>query len=497
MTESVTASVQPFRPSPRLSLFALLAFLLVADLTLSLGLSENLNPDSADQLIFGQRLALGYHDQPPLYSWMTWCSIRLFGPTALALDVVKTLVLAAIFVGVYRCSREILGDERRAALATAATLLIPTFSWHALFYLTHTNLLCAICAFTLHAVLRLRKRDTWADYAWLGVCVGLGVLSKYNYVFFAAALVAAGLTVTSVRVRLLNRRLLLSAGIALVIAGPHLLWLVGNWNAVMASLTFKARIGQAPRSLGGLFAGTRSLVTNIIILPAPLVACLLVIFPQVLRRREVADEGETLLGRFFLAVVVLMLLQVAGGAVRFHERWLQPFTILTPIYFFTRLRDVELPAPRLFAFRAALMVVVVVLCIARTGQIITGTGTSSRPADRPFAAAASRLAESAGPGATIVTWERDVGGNLCRLLPNDHHLCAGQPLYRPFHGRPAGKCVVVWNPLFGSIPPQPLTEFVNETLGMSVPSDAPVQQVEVAEGGKWKLDFIVLDGTTR
>src|SRR5207237_356230 len=95
----------PFRKTPgRLFAIALAIFLSI-HLALNLVLSRSFSPDDADQLIFGQSLAGGYYVQPPLYSWLTYLFLHLFGLTYVSYYLVKSLALAAeIAVGFYRAA---------------------------------------------------------------------------------------------------------------------------------------------------------------------------------------------------------------------------------------------------------------------------------------------------------------------------------------------------------------------------------------------------------
>ncbi|HEY8503727.1 MAG TPA: hypothetical protein VIL46_04040, partial [Gemmataceae bacterium] len=78
-----------------------LALFLAALFVLRLFLSESLEPDDADLALFGQSLAWGYSEQSPLYAWLVWAAFQLFGVSIVALTVVKTLVLAAIYGFLY------------------------------------------------------------------------------------------------------------------------------------------------------------------------------------------------------------------------------------------------------------------------------------------------------------------------------------------------------------------------------------------------------------
>src|ERR1044071_8176943 len=70
-----------------------------------------------------------------------------------------------------------------------------------------------------------KRNEGWFSYLLLGVLAGLGVLSKYNYAIFYAALIAAAISLRSFRPAILNLRFLVALGITLVVVFPNLLWM--------------------------------------------------------------------------------------------------------------------------------------------------------------------------------------------------------------------------------------------------------------------------------
>src|SRR4051794_714156 len=179
MSNDSEGTSKPLSVSARATFFGGLGALLVLHLALAIAHAGTFMPDDADLAIFSQSLAWGYHEQPPLYPWLTWLFFNLLGVNAFALGLLKTLILGAIYVSLYGSARQLLGDERRAALAAFSPLLIPTFAWHSFFYLTYTNLACVAAAATFYVLLRLQRDGGWLNYLSLGAVVGLGTLSKY------------------------------------------------------------------------------------------------------------------------------------------------------------------------------------------------------------------------------------------------------------------------------------------------------------------------------
>src|SRR5262249_3904704 len=150
-------------------------------LLLRLALSPSLIPDEADLALFSQSLAWGYSEQPPLYSWLVWAAVRLFGLRVFSLTLVRMLVLATVALALFAVARTMLRQRRLVLLCVFSLFLFPSFAWNALNYLTHSLLVCALCLATARAVLLLPQRRGWVAYVVLGLWLGLGILAKYNF----------------------------------------------------------------------------------------------------------------------------------------------------------------------------------------------------------------------------------------------------------------------------------------------------------------------------
>ena len=212
MTTRLTTPVAPDRSrwawlgEPRGALALLLAWAGFHAL-FRLALSSALTADDAREAVLAQSLQWGYQArQPPLHNWLVWGAFRLFGPGLLALTVVKYAALVLAFWLVYLTGRRILADPRLATVGAFSFLLIVPINWTIHEALTHSVTVLAACAGTAYALVRLGDAPSSRVYAALGLAVGLGLLAKFTYVPFLAALGLAGLSVDR------YRRVLLSPG---------------------------------------------------------------------------------------------------------------------------------------------------------------------------------------------------------------------------------------------------------------------------------------------
>lgn len=461
---------------PRWFLPALAAYLLI-HLLIRQALSPSLGPDEADLALFSQSLAWGYSEQPPLYAWLVWAFVQTFGLSILALAAVKLLVLGAVHVALLGVARLLLRDRRLPPLASASLFLMPAFAWNAVSYLTHTLLACAVFLATVRCLLLLPNRRHLGGYALLGMWVGLGLLAKYNCAVFFAALFLAALACPLYRPCLADRRILLSLGIAALLALPHCLWVLENRGAVWEVLAFKTGLGRTV-NLAGLARGVKGLLLNAVLVLLPLVGGLAVVFrprPGPIPRSAGAESsGCQLLERFFLVSLLLLGLQAVLGGSRFHERWLQPCLILFPVCCFGRLERRDRTAGRLGLYAAVVAAAALAVTVGQAARIVVGSrDDGTYPLQMSFAGAAHQLADVGFREATLVTSDRVIGGNLRLCFPRARVFCAWHRAYRPPQPGGTRPTFAVWHTNLGAGLPPALAEYAARSLARSVIPKGP------------------------
>lgn len=466
-------------------LLPLLAAYLGTHLLVRLALSPSLSPDEADVALFSQSLAWGYSEQPPLYSWIVWGFVRVLGLSVFTLTLVKLLTLAAVHLFAYTVARRLVRDERLALLAVLSLFLLPTFAWNSVNYLTHTLLLCAVSLATVHRVLMLPEFRTWGSYALLGLYAGLGVLSKYNYVVFAAALLIAMLLSRPYRRCLLDRRVLVAVAVAGAVVLPHLLWAMAHRETIWSALGLKTGIGRSGGEAGVARGLANLYLSNVLLLTLPFLGGLTFVLRPRLRElhRAVASnpDGVRLLERFFLAALALLTLQVfVAGTTRFHERWLQPFLLLVPVYGFARLEGVRLEPRRVRRYAAVLAALALGVTAGQAAKVWVGSRDDGvYPLQMAFGGAAECLAAEGFGGAVLVASDRVVGGNLCLCFPGARVYCAWHPAYRlrePVGERP---CFALWHLNQGTTCPKALQGYSARALDRPLVPAGPVRVVTV------------------
>ena len=468
--------------------------------------------DDAEQLVFAQTLAGGYNpSQPPLYTWLIWASTQIFGVTILAVGLVKYACLGLVYVFLYLAAREVFrgADEDRvlAALAGLSPLALYYVAFDALFNYSNTILLAAACAATLFALFRLKRTGSFAAYAGFGLAVGVGLMSKYGYGVFIAALVLAALVTPSFRARLWNLRIVLSLAIAIAVCLPHLIWLAGGGANLAAA--FQARLSGVGE--GGYFnrvgLGLVKLGNAVISFLFPLFIVWLVLFPRAWRRlpevpQDLVDDKRCLEIFFAAALVIIAAGVLIFGITRVRNHYM--FILLAaPLYAFIRIKVADAPALARPLFALFLGVATLVFVIGVPVRFNWAPGISNKAYfNVPYADLARQVRGAGFKDGTIVADFRryQLGGNIRLQFPRSRVLSTKYPYYVPPERSTTGQCLLVWDAGKQPALPDALRSFARTALGAEPAASDGVHYAEAnflrSRTRRFKLGYVLVTGKT-
>lgn len=451
---------------------ALIYFVLNAVL---LGLvSSTAEWDHAEQLLLSQAWQLGYNSQPPLYTWIVKGLFLVTGPSLAVLLALKALLLTLLVAAVVRISRALELSPTQQWIAVLGLALIPQIVWEDQRNFTHTVLAVTLSAWTLLQLLRLQRVPSIGNYLLLGLLLGLGALSKYNFGLFAAGLGLAALSLPAFRAVLWSARAFLTLGLAGALLLPHLIWVGGHLST--------AQVGFQKLEMGsGLsFAGVSELGAGLLAsLGALLLLALLVVRPQHIRqhiRQRDTAPGVALLLRGWIAMLLLALLMIlTTGARDFQEHWLQPVSFFVPLLLASW---ADPTATRGFAiFRGIAVVVLLGISIALPGQALLANPERPSRLNLPYAELAAQIraqirAEIGAPE-VIVAPSDPLAGNLRLQFPDARVLSERNPFAAP--GQASAWLIVSEQPLQ---PDSPFVRWLASELGLT--RLAPSRQVSAS-----------------
>ena len=215
--------------------FGVVAYVLALRL-LYLGLPELLQ-EEAYYWNYAKHLDIGYLDHPPMVAWTIWVSTRLLGDSEFAVRIgafVWWFVAAGFSFALTKSF-----FDRSAALFALLLLSIAPFFFMSGFVMTPDAPLTAFWSGALYFLSRAlidERRQAWWG---AGVCIGLGMLSKYTIVLLWPATLMFLLVNRRLRSTLSRPEPYLAVLIAGLLFAPVILW---NANHEWVSFAF-----QGPR----------------------------------------------------------------------------------------------------------------------------------------------------------------------------------------------------------------------------------------------------------
>ncbi|MCF7991696.1 MAG: glycosyltransferase family 39 protein [Thiohalocapsa sp.] len=352
---------QPLTSAERWLIVGLFLYFLLQALMRATGAAA-LELDESELAVVGQWWLAGYTNQPPLYVWLQAATFRVLGLDLAALSVLKNTLLFTTYLLTFLAARRLLHEPIRAILATLSLLLIAQLAWEAQRDLSHSVMVTTVAAASFYALLRWYERPSTAGYLLLGVLLGLGLLSKYNYVLFAGAVLLTLLTVPRGRALLFDPRLLLTLLVASALVAPHLVWLLGD-PGLVADLPHKLDFGQRTWLVSGLGSTLVAMVDFL----APWWVIMLLVFRRDFLRAVAAPQHADLefpLRRYLGALLLLLAVLLLLGASHFKARWMLPLVLVAPIYVFGTMAASALTRARVRAYIAtALTAAALVLAV--------------------------------------------------------------------------------------------------------------------------------------
>jgi 4-amino-4-deoxy-L-arabinose transferase-like glycosyltransferase len=401
--------------------------------------------DEAELMVTTQAWAAGYGAQPPLYSWLQRLVFDLIGPGIPALALLKNLLLFLTCLFMYGVGRIVLRSDGKAALATLALFTIPQLAFESQRSLSHTVIAVAAAAAAVYAFLLLIRDGRLSAYLAFGLCIALGMLSKYNFIVLPLALVAAALSLPAFRPRVLDWRMLAAVLFALILLAPHALWLPDHLSLALSKVEkFDMATGD------GLFAswakGLAALAAAAVnYAGVALAAFLLASFVPFRRRPADAPAGAGTLSTDPFARLIFRTLWIAGAAIviavlasrarHVPDRWLHPVFFLLPLALFILL-DRRLSGARA-RILAAISIAIAVLC--PVGLVLfhffpDDFGRAPHE-NAPFAALASEIEARGLAHDYIIAHSTYIAGNLKYRFPEATVAEPEYGLWPPSGGR--------------------------------------------------------------
>lgn len=438
--------------------------------------------EEGQQILLSQSLQLGYSaGQPPLLSWLYALAAKagpLIQPTVFGIKYALMWLGLALY---YLSARNVLVRPGMSAAALGALAVVFQVGWGMHEDLLGAVILMAALSATLHAVTRILTWRRQRDWIYLGVAVGLGLLSHHLYFLFPLSLFAAIYVTGFFRDGFPIPRLIFALAIALAIYAPYVFWIVTHGGQVAGAFTDLADswavdgdiIARLQKS-GGAFLATLIAFT----LPFSFFWAALfwplwlpMLYPMLGRRSTDEEQHEAAWRSLFLRATgmaaAVCLIGVVLGVELWKGYWMLPVLFTAPLWLFSHVkRGGDFPV----AIRAFAGIVVVFIVLVIGGRFvewrldINSCQEGGCDTYAPVKAWAAELEKAGFAGGTIVGADPHLTGNLLTQLPKARVLDAKYAVAAYPAPYVRGACVVVWRDTPAM--PQDLSAYLEQKLGV-------------------------------
>ena len=284
--------------------------------------------DQAEQLLLAQYFQLGYSEQPPLYTWLVLSVFALTGQSLAVLLAIKALLLTGVVATLLALGKRLGFGSQQLLIVVLSVVFIPQIIWESQRDLTHSVLATLMAAMTLLQVIRTQQRANLLNFALLGVVVGLGLITKYNFTIFLSAIILTVLCVGEYRRMIIKPGLLLSIAVASAIALPHFLWAINHVDIVLGNV-HKLKIEG-----GNPFQGLPKALLSALAYLSPLwLIALILLGKSAYYQKHVRDTDQRfLLCLLLMVLAVVMVFSMVTGTQKIKDRWYQPLLFFIPLW---------------------------------------------------------------------------------------------------------------------------------------------------------------------
>ena len=397
------------------AVFLLIGGYFLLNVIVRLVLPHSLELDEAEQVFLSQWLAFGYGPQPPFYNWFQQVFFALFGTSVVTLSLAKNLMLFLSYLFYGLTAFRLLSDKRLAVVAVLGLITIPQISFEAQRDLAHTVAVIFSTSLFFYVLVCTIQRPTAIRYALTGLAIGLGVISKYNFVLVPVGALVAMVGDPALSRHVFDRRLVLTVVIAALVILPHALWVLDHLQSATESTLDKLGEDEVGSGLAQIADGGASLTLAVLGFSAVTTVIFLALFGKgMVTALKTGSVWTRLIERtvlFCLAAIVLMI--VFGGAEHIKDRWLTPILLPLPLYLCLKAEAGGLQANRAFRGMVTIALVVMIAIPATLyGRVALAPLTGVyKKLNVPFSALMTTLTAQALPS-LIIAEDDHLAGNL-------------------------------------------------------------------------------------
>tara|TARA_B100000963_G_scaffold323110_1_gene307709 strand:+ start:2476 stop:3846 length:1371 start_codon:yes stop_codon:yes gene_type:complete len=295
----------------------------------------NLPLDTIEALAWGSNLDWGFNKHPPLSAFVVEVFYKIFGNQDWAYYFLSQIFIIISFIVVYKFADEFFNSKKLA--------LISVFLLEGIFFYNFTTPefnvnVCQIpfWSLSIYFCWRCIKFEKTQDYILLGIFIGLGILSKYLFVYLVLGIKAVFIYLIFKKKKKISGKYFIVAPVVLFILIPHINWLISNeYSTILYGLKRTGGIGDFTDHL---VYPLIFLAKQIFILIPFLIMSLLLIKKFKLKINFKDEKLIFLICTTLMPILFILLTSMIMGA-KIRTMWMTPFYIFFGIFIIYLIKD--------------------------------------------------------------------------------------------------------------------------------------------------------------
>ncbi len=190
--------------------------------------------EEAEQLLLSQSLQVGYEArQPPMLAWLDALAVMAGGLHPPVIFAMKYILIFIALTFYYLGARNVLIRPSMSAAAVGAWALTFVVGWSIHEDLLGAAGLMACLALCFHAFTRILTWRRYRDWVYLGVTIGVGMLTHHLFVVFPVAMLLAITFSPFFRDAMSPGRLGVAVLVAALIYAPYTVWVITHVGSIV------------------------------------------------------------------------------------------------------------------------------------------------------------------------------------------------------------------------------------------------------------------------
>ena len=287
----------------------------------------NLPLDTIEALAWGSNLEWGFNKHPPLSAFIIEIFFQIFGRQDWAYYFLSQIFVLAAFIIIYKFSIDFFKDN---SLALISVLLLEGIFFY---NFTTPEFNVNVCqlpfwASSVYFTWRCLRNDELLDYILLGICFGLGILSKYLFLYLVIGIKLLFLYFLF-KNKIKSKNFLIVGPIVLLIILPHLIWLIDN---NYSTITYALKRTGETKSFLNHFTYPLIFILKQIGILIPVLTMIFFLTKKL--KFKVNFQDEKFLFLFFTTILPILLIIftsfVMGAQIR--TMWMTPFYLFVGVF---------------------------------------------------------------------------------------------------------------------------------------------------------------------